>query len=112
MDDRSQMDTRQDVLDRRRIPRGSSATAELIMAAKGQLDVLNTQLGVTDRPRAPSYVEVLFLENSKVSKINDHAKTLSRSERCFFCLLILVTFIWAFGILTAVILLSSMMWFA
>ena len=56
--------------------------------------------------------EILIKGNSGVSKINDHAKTVSRTEQCFFCLLILVMFIYGFGILTAIVLLSSIMWYS
>ena len=105
------------------------ATMGLIMAARSQVDVWNTQVGVLD-PEAnvnaqedpdnnsfffqeiyTPFMEVLIKGNSGMSKINDHARTVPPCERCFFCLLILVTFIYGVGILTAVTLLASMMWF-
>ena len=47
----------------------------------------------------------------RVSQLTIHARQVSPSERCFFVLLILVTFIYAVGILTALILLCFHMWF-
>lgn len=45
-----------------------------------------------------------------VIEMVNYAKTVSRSEQCFFCLLLLVTCIYAIGILTALILLCFHMW--
>ena len=118
------------VRDMRRTLGPCFATAGLVMAAKTQVDMWNTQIGVTDTEisdqpedsdRQDSYffkevytpfMEILIKGNSGVSKINDHAKTVSRSEQCFFCLLILVMFIYGIGILTAIVLLSSIMWYS
>ena len=118
------------VRDMRRTLGPCFATAGLVMAAKTQVDMWNTQIGVTDTEvsdqpeesdRQDSYffkevytpfMEILIKGNSGVSKINDHAKTVSRTEQCFFCLLILVMFIYGFGILTAIVLLSSIMWYS
>ena len=115
------------VADMRRTLGPNFATMGLIMAARSQIDVWNTQVGVLDpeanldaqeNPDEQSYffqeiytpfMEVLIKGNSGVAKINDHARTVPPCERCFFCLLILVTFIYGVGILTAVILLASMM---
>ena len=44
------------------------------------------------------------------SQITEHARTTSTSEQCFFCLLLLVTCIYAIGILTALVLLCFHMW--
>jgi len=44
------------------------------------------------------------------SQITEHARTTSTSEQCFFCLLLLVTFIYAIAILTALMLLCFMLW--
>ena len=46
----------------------------------------------------------------KFSQITEHAWTTSTSEQCFFCLLLLVTCIYAIGILTALVLLCFHMW--
>ena len=99
------------------------------MAARSQVNVWTTQVGVLD-PEANlgaqedpdntscffqeicnPFMEVLIKNNSGMSKIYDHARMVPQRERCFFCLLILVTFIYGVGILTAAILLSSMMWY-
>ena len=47
----------------------------------------------------------------QVSRLTTHARTVSPSERCFFVLLLLVTLIYAIGILTALVLLCFHMWF-
>ena len=47
----------------------------------------------------------------QVSRMTTHARTVPPSERCFFVLLLLVTFIYAIGILTALVLLCFHMWF-
>ena len=47
----------------------------------------------------------------RVSRITYHARTVPPSERCFFVLLLLVTLIYAIGILTALVLLCFHMWF-
>lgn len=47
----------------------------------------------------------------QVSRITNHARTVSPSERCFFVLLLLVTLIYGIGILTALVLLCFHMWF-
>ena len=117
------------VQDMRRTLGPNFATMGLIMAARSQVDVWNTQIGITDPEACENaqdnaennsfffqeiytpFMEVLIKGNSGMSKINDHARTVPPCERCFFCLLILVTFIYGIGILTAVILLSSMMWY-
>ena len=117
------------VQDMRRTLGPNFATMGLIMAARSQVDVWNTQIGITDPEACENaqdngennsfffqeiytpFMEVLIKGNSGMSKINDHARTVPPCERCFFCLLILVTFIYGVGILTAVILLSSMMWY-
>ena len=46
----------------------------------------------------------------RVSQLTIHARQVSPSERCFFVLLIMVTFIYAIGILTALVLLCFHMW--
>ena len=115
------------VADMRRTLGPNFATMGLIMAARSQLGVLEAgvldpeaNLGAQEDPDNNSFffqeiytpfMEVLIKGNSGMSKINDHARTVPPCERCFFCLLILVTFIYGVGILTAVILLSSMMWY-
>ena len=122
-----QIDQQKMVQDMRYTLGSHFASAGLVMAAK---NVWSTQAEIADIEGAnkqsesdlPSnsfffqevytpFMEVLIKGNSSVSKINDHARTVSASERCFFCLLIMVTFIYAIGILTAIVLLSSMMWF-
>ena len=126
---RSQADIRRFVHDRRRTLGPGFATAGLIMAVKSQFDVLNTQAGIadtdiSDEPEDPQrknsffyqevyapFMETLFEDDSSVSKINAHARTLPWSERFFFCLMILVMFIYALGIITAVIMLTSIMWY-
>ena len=130
MDCAFQKDERQLVQNMRQTIGPGFATAGLVMAAKSQVEFLDTQIGITnpecseesqENPEINSFffevvympfMEILFKGNSDMSTINDHARTVSPSERCFFCILILVTFIYAFGILTAVILLSSMLWYA
>ena len=117
------------VQDMRRTLGPNFATMGLIMAARSQVDVWNTQIGITDPEACTNaqdngendsfffqeiytpFMDVLIKGNSGMSKINDHARTVPPCERCFFCLLILVTFIYGIGILTAVILLISMMWY-
>ena len=47
----------------------------------------------------------------RVSRIAYHARTVPPGERCFFVLLLLVTLIYAIGILTALVLLCFHMWF-
>ena len=47
----------------------------------------------------------------RVSRITYHARTVPAGERCFFVLLLLVTLIYAIGILTALVLLCFHMWF-
>ena len=117
------------VQDMRRTLGPNFATMGLMMAARSQVDCFSTQIGITggegDEDGQDSqendtfffqeiytpFMEVLIKGNSGMSKINDHARTVPPCERCFFCLLILVTLIYGVGILTAVALLSSMMWF-
>ena len=102
------------------------ATMSLIMAARTQVDVMNNlfidpEAGeTTEDPENSSnffkeiyapFMDALVKGNSTMSKINDHARTVPPCEQCFFCLLILVTFIYGIGIFTAVLLLASMMWY-
>jgi len=47
----------------------------------------------------------------QASRMTAHARTVPPSERCFFVLLLLVTLIYAIGILTALVLLCFHMWF-
>jgi hypothetical protein len=117
------------VQDMRRTLGPNFATMGLIMAARSQVDCFTTQIGITDPEACDNaqdddennsyffqeiytpFMEVLIKGNSGMAKINDHARTVPPCERCFFCLLILVTLIYGIGILTAVFLLSSMMWY-
>ena len=102
------------------------ATMSLIMAARTQVDVMkylfiDPEAGeTTEDPENSSnffkeiyapFMDALVKGNSTMSKINDHARTVPPCEQCFFCLLILVTFIYGIGIFTAVLLLASMMWY-
>ena len=47
----------------------------------------------------------------RVTQITAYSRTVSKGERCFFVLLIIVTLIYALGIIVAVVLLSCIMFF-
>ena len=105
------------------------ATTGLMLATRNQVGCLSTQIGITgaggDEDDQDSqenntfffheiyapFMEGIIKGSSGMSKIHDHARTVSPCEQCFFCLLILVTLIYCVGILTAVALLCSMMLF-
>ena len=104
----------------------AGATMGLIFGVRNQMEMLNTRIGrseeeedVHGRAKGPDFTSISgpfmsFLGEDKrrrVTQMTAYSRTVSAGERCFFVLLLLVTFIYAVGIITAVVLLSCIMFF-
>ena len=95
------------------------ATAGLVFAARSQLEVWTTKIASEEARNGPELSHISsplmsFLGEEKyrrVSQMTAYSRTVSAGERCFFVLLLLVTVIYAVGIVTALLLLSFHMWF-
>jgi len=92
-----------------------ATAASATSAEESRMDVWATTLsGRRDGFSTSNSALVSILGREKylqVSRLTTHARTVSPSERCFFVLLLLVTLIYAIGILTALVLLCFHMWF-
>ena len=107
----------------------AGATMGLIFGVRNQMEMLNTRIGRPDdgdegakggnKGGGPDFTSISgpfmsFLGEDKrrrVTQMTAYSRTVSAGERCFFVLLLLVTFIYAVGIITAVVLLSCIMFF-
>ena len=109
----------------------AGATMGLIFGVRNQMEMLNTRIGRPDDDGdegakegnkgggGPDFTSISgpfmsFLGEDKrrrVTQMTAYSRTVSAGERCFFVLLLLVTFIYAVGIVTAVVLLSCIMFF-
>ena len=103
----------------------AGATMGLIFGVRNQMEMLNTRIGrseeedVNGRTKGPDFTSISgpfmsFLGEDKrrrVTQMTAYSRTVSAGERCFFVLLLLVTFIYAVGIITAIVLLSCIMFF-